>query len=143
MFITVDLSCGCWLLCVNYVSFVASSNYHFFYSLQGAGYSLRSKLSLIIQNFHTSLWCLYLIPQQLEKNAYCLYGCVLLNSQNFFPCLIGIAPSVIGAFGGLSALMGVGATFISANLVRKLGILKVRLYRTIAIKFLISSCQNP
>ncbi|XP_064954694.1 solute carrier family 40 member 2, chloroplastic-like isoform X4 [Musa acuminata AAA Group] len=36
----------------------------------------------------------------------------------------GIAPSVIGAFGGLSALMGVGATFISANLVRKLGILK-------------------
>ncbi|THU57871.1 hypothetical protein C4D60_Mb03t08150 [Musa balbisiana] len=37
----------------------------------------------------------------------------------------GIAPSVIGAFGGLSALMGVGATFISANLVRKFGILKV------------------
>ncbi|CAL9111262.1 unnamed protein product [Musa textilis] len=36
----------------------------------------------------------------------------------------GITPSVIGAFGGLSALMGVGATFISANLVRKLGILK-------------------
>ncbi|WOK96075.1 solute carrier family 40 member 2, chloroplastic-like [Canna indica] len=36
----------------------------------------------------------------------------------------GIAPSAIGAFGGLSAFMGVAATFLSANLVRKLGILK-------------------
>lgn len=37
----------------------------------------------------------------------------------------GITPSIIGAFGGLSALMGVGATFVSAALVEKLGILKV------------------
>lgn len=36
----------------------------------------------------------------------------------------GTSPSVIGGFSGLCALMGVAATFISANLVKKLGILK-------------------
>ncbi|KAG0482288.1 hypothetical protein HPP92_010372 [Vanilla planifolia] len=36
----------------------------------------------------------------------------------------GVSPSIIGGFSGLSAFMGVAATFISAILVEKLGILK-------------------
>lgn len=36
----------------------------------------------------------------------------------------GVSPSIIGGFSGLSAFMGVAATFISATLVEKLGILK-------------------
>ncbi|KAG8084453.1 hypothetical protein GUJ93_ZPchr0010g8505 [Zizania palustris] len=36
----------------------------------------------------------------------------------------GVSPSVIGAFGGLSALVGILATFMTASLVRELGILK-------------------
>lgn len=36
----------------------------------------------------------------------------------------GISPSIVGGFSGLCAFMGVAATFISATLVRKLGILK-------------------
>ncbi|XP_048324842.2 solute carrier family 40 member 3, chloroplastic isoform X3 [Ziziphus jujuba] len=37
---------------------------------------------------------------------------------------LGLNPSLIGGFSGLSAFMGVAATFISASLVRRLGILK-------------------
>ncbi|KAL0920064.1 hypothetical protein M5K25_009171 [Dendrobium thyrsiflorum] len=37
---------------------------------------------------------------------------------------MGVSPSIIGGFSGLSAFMGVAATFISATLVEKLGILK-------------------
>ncbi|XP_022156388.1 solute carrier family 40 member 3, chloroplastic [Momordica charantia] len=36
----------------------------------------------------------------------------------------GLSPSIIGAFSGLCAFMGVTATFVSANLVRQFGILK-------------------
>ncbi|KAF8401313.1 hypothetical protein HHK36_012246 [Tetracentron sinense] len=36
----------------------------------------------------------------------------------------GLNPSIIGGFSGLCAFMGIAATFISANLVRRLGILK-------------------
>ncbi|KAJ6796251.1 solute carrier family 40 member 2, chloroplastic [Iris pallida] len=36
----------------------------------------------------------------------------------------GISPSIVGGFSGLCAFMGVAATFISATLVKKLGILK-------------------
>uniref|UniRef100_A0A7N0VJ55 Solute carrier family 40 member n=1 Tax=Kalanchoe fedtschenkoi TaxID=63787 RepID=A0A7N0VJ55_KALFE len=36
----------------------------------------------------------------------------------------GLNPSVIGGFSGLCAFMGVAATFVSANLVQRLGILK-------------------
>ncbi|EOY11670.1 hypothetical protein QUC31_009353 [Theobroma cacao] len=36
----------------------------------------------------------------------------------------GLNPSVIGSFSGLCAFMGVGATFLSATLVRRFGILK-------------------
>lgn len=36
----------------------------------------------------------------------------------------GLNPSIIGGFSGLCAFMGVAATFISASLVRRLGILK-------------------
>ncbi|KAK9292187.1 hypothetical protein L1049_020147 [Liquidambar formosana] len=36
----------------------------------------------------------------------------------------GLNPSIIGGFSGLCAFMGVAATFISSNLVRRLGILK-------------------
>ncbi|KAJ0976378.1 hypothetical protein J5N97_018343 [Dioscorea zingiberensis] len=39
------------------------------------------------------------------------------------PCM-GISPSIIGGFSGLCAFMGVSATFMSAALVKKLGILK-------------------
>lgn len=37
----------------------------------------------------------------------------------------GVNPSVIGGFSGLCAVMGVAATFLSANLVKRFGILKV------------------
>lgn len=44
----------------------------------------------------------------------------------------GINPSIIGGFSGLSAFMGVAATFVSASMVKRLGILKVfPLYTTI------------
>lgn len=36
----------------------------------------------------------------------------------------GMNPSIIGAFSGVGALMGFGATFLSATLVRKLGLLR-------------------
>ncbi|XP_040380404.1 solute carrier family 40 member 3, chloroplastic-like isoform X2 [Oryza brachyantha] len=36
----------------------------------------------------------------------------------------GVSPSVIGAFGGASAVVGIVATFLTARLVRELGILK-------------------
>ncbi|XP_042486636.1 solute carrier family 40 member 3, chloroplastic [Macadamia integrifolia] len=36
----------------------------------------------------------------------------------------GLNPSIIGGFSGLCAFMGVAATFISANLVKRLGVLK-------------------
>lgn len=36
----------------------------------------------------------------------------------------GLNPSIVGGFSGLCAFMGVAATFISANLVRRLGMLK-------------------
>lgn len=36
----------------------------------------------------------------------------------------GLNPSVIGGFGGLSAFMGIAATFVSASMVKRLGILK-------------------
>jgi hypothetical protein len=39
--------------------------------------------------------------------------------------LTGLNPSIIGVFSGLCAFMGVAATFISADLVRRFGILKV------------------
>lgn len=45
-----------------------------------------------------------------------------------FCCLLhftGLNPSIIGGFSGSCAFMGVAATFISAGLVRRLGILKV------------------
>ena len=34
-------------------------------------------------------------------------------------------PSIIGAFSGMAALMGFGATFLSAALVRRVGVLRV------------------
>lgn len=37
----------------------------------------------------------------------------------------GINPSIIGGFSGLCSIMGFAATFMSASLVRQLGILKV------------------
>ncbi|XP_057962642.1 solute carrier family 40 member 3, chloroplastic isoform X2 [Malania oleifera] len=36
----------------------------------------------------------------------------------------GLNPSIIGGFSGLCAFMGIAATFVSSNLVRRLGILK-------------------
>lgn len=42
--------------------------------------------------------------------------------------LTGLNPSIIGGFSGLCASMGVAATFLSAYLVRHLGILKVASY---------------
>lgn len=39
--------------------------------------------------------------------------------------LTGLNPSIIGGFSGLCAFMGIAATFISADLVRRFGILKV------------------
>lgn len=42
--------------------------------------------------------------------------------------LTGLNPSIIGGFSGLCASMGVAATFLSAYLVRRLGILKVASY---------------
>ncbi|KAG8048465.1 hypothetical protein GUJ93_ZPchr0009g1561 [Zizania palustris] len=39
--------------------------------------------------------------------------------------MAGVSPSVIGAFGGLSALVGILAMFMTASLVRELDILKV------------------
>lgn len=37
----------------------------------------------------------------------------------------GLNPSVIGGFSGICALMGVAATFVSAKMVKHLGILRV------------------
>ncbi|CAI0381731.1 unnamed protein product [Linum tenue] len=58
---------------------------------------------------------------------------VLDNTRSFQSCSrdssgshhIGVSPSIIGGFTGLCAAMGVVATFLAANLVKRLGILKV------------------
>jgi hypothetical protein len=42
-----------------------------------------------------------------------------------------VNPSVIGGFSGLCAVMGVAATFLSANLVKRVGILKVKCFPAI------------
>lgn len=46
------------------------------------------------------------------------------NLMTTFLTQKGLNPSIIGAFSGIGALMGLGATFLSATLVRKLGLLK-------------------
>lgn len=43
----------------------------------------------------------------------------------FLENVSGLNPSIIGGFSGLCALMGIAATFVSASLVKRLGILKV------------------
>ncbi|XP_048324841.2 solute carrier family 40 member 3, chloroplastic isoform X1 [Ziziphus jujuba] len=56
-----------------------------------------------------------------------LYFNVVLTPGSLMTAFLtqrGLNPSLIGGFSGLSAFMGVAATFISASLVRRLGILK-------------------
>ncbi|XVF31472.1 hypothetical protein REPUB_Repub16aG0148900 [Reevesia pubescens] len=56
-----------------------------------------------------------------------LYFNVVLTPGNLMTAFLtqrGLNPSVIGAFTGLCAFMGVAATFLSATLVRRFGILK-------------------
>ncbi|KAG8048468.1 hypothetical protein GUJ93_ZPchr0009g2093 [Zizania palustris] len=52
---------------------------------------------------------------------------VAIADQDIIELLLmaGVSPSVIGAFGGLSALVGILAMFMTASLVRELDILKV------------------
>lgn len=58
-----------------------------------------------------------------------LYAFVIPLIRNFGYSLVELVsdlnPSLIGGFSGLCAFMGVAATFISARLVQKFGILKV------------------
>lgn len=56
----------------------------------------------------------------LRKFEICVHAIQTL----FCSRLTGTSPSVIGGFSGLCAFMGVAATFISATLVKKLGVLK-------------------
>eukprot|EP00268_Persea_americana_P038069 TRINITY_DN3772_c0_g1_i4.p1 TRINITY_DN3772_c0_g1~~TRINITY_DN3772_c0_g1_i4.p1 ORF type:complete len:603 (-),score=128.08 TRINITY_DN3772_c0_g1_i4:580-2388(-) len=56
-----------------------------------------------------------------------LYFNVVLTPSGIMTAFLtqrGLNPSIIGGFSGLCAFMGVAATFISAGLVRRLGILK-------------------
>ncbi|XP_017977686.1 PREDICTED: solute carrier family 40 member 3, chloroplastic isoform X2 [Theobroma cacao] len=56
-----------------------------------------------------------------------LYFNVVLTPGSLMTAFLtqrGLNPSVIGSFSGLCAFMGVGATFLSATLVRRFGILK-------------------
>uniref|UniRef100_A0A2N9EPM5 Solute carrier family 40 member n=1 Tax=Fagus sylvatica TaxID=28930 RepID=A0A2N9EPM5_FAGSY len=56
-----------------------------------------------------------------------LYFNVVLTPGSLMTAFLtqrGLNPSIIGAFSGLCAFMGVAATFISADLVRRFGILK-------------------
>ncbi|KAL4636589.1 hypothetical protein ACB092_03G019900 [Castanea dentata] len=56
-----------------------------------------------------------------------LYFNVVLTPGSLMTAFLtqrGLNPSIIGAFSGVCAFMGVAATFISANLVRQFGILK-------------------
>ncbi|CAI9766406.1 unnamed protein product [Fraxinus pennsylvanica] len=48
----------------------------------------------------------------------------------------GLKPSIIGGFSGLSAFMGVAATFVSAKMIKRFGVLKilpVHAYRVVLI----------
>ncbi|KAB2048682.1 hypothetical protein ES319_A13G127800v1 [Gossypium barbadense] len=56
-----------------------------------------------------------------------LYFNVVLTPGSLMTAFLtqrGLSPSIIGGFSGLCAIMGVAATFISATLVRRFGILK-------------------
>lgn len=52
----------------------------------------------------------------------------------------GLSPSLVGGFSCLCAFMGVGATFMSAQMVKKLGILKVGFS---SLDLLYSSPESP
>ena len=63
----------------------------------------------------------------LLKYKYIYFSCFSQNSilTTMWDFLTGLNPSIIGAFSGVCAFMGVAATFISSDLVRRFGILKV------------------
>ncbi|CAI9103557.1 OLC1v1002068C1 [Oldenlandia corymbosa var. corymbosa] len=70
------------------------------------------------------------LPASLSYVLLC-FNVVLAPSELMTAFLTqqGLNPSVIGGFSGLCAFMGVAATFVSATLVKRLGILKVVLLR--------------
>ena len=66
----------------------------------------------------------------LHQIVLCLIKCSIFFGYNFVKYVLldsdaGLNSSIIGAFSGLCAFMGVAATFVSAALIRRLGILKV------------------
>jgi len=50
--------------------------------------------------------------------------------------MAGLNSSIIGGFSGLCAFMGVAATFVSARLVKQLGILKVGAFAETSLVYL-------
>ncbi|KAH9689691.1 Solute carrier family 40 member 3 [Citrus sinensis] len=67
------------------------------------------------------------LPASLAYVLLCLN--VVLTPGSLMTAFLtqrGLNPSIIGGFSGLCASMGVAATFLSAYLVRRLGILKIR-----------------
>lgn len=64
----------------------------------------------------------------------------LIIIQRYRDILSGLNPSIIGGFSGLCAFMGVAATFVSASLVKRLGILKVASSTSFSSYILLSFC---
>ncbi|KAA3487160.1 solute carrier family 40 member 3, chloroplastic-like [Gossypium australe] len=74
-------------------------------------------------NSHHSENTLMEFLPKLDLLKHCMQNSLTPNAM--WICLTGLNPSIIGGFSGLCAFMGVAATFISATLVRRFGILKV------------------
>ncbi|KAG9144857.1 hypothetical protein Leryth_018989 [Lithospermum erythrorhizon] len=74
-------------------------------------------------------WVEYMKQPVLPASLACvlLYFNVVLAPGGLMTAFLthrGLNPSIIGGFSGLCALMGVTATFLSADMVKRLGILK-------------------
>lgn len=74
-------------------------------------------------------WVEYVQQPVLPASLACVLLCfnVVLAPGGLMTAFLtqrGLNPSIIGGFSGLCALMGVAATFLSANMVKRLGILK-------------------
>ncbi|KAB1995011.1 hypothetical protein ES319_D13G132600v1 [Gossypium barbadense] len=71
-------------------------------------------------------WLTNKLSAGVLDRAKCSQSCCRTSAEGPLPDAdnLGLNPSIIGGFSGLCAFMGVAATFISATLVRRFGILK-------------------
>jgi hypothetical protein len=84
------------------------------------------------QETYTYIWRVFefSIPVRHSRKPNCLQTHSLFLFE-----FAGVNPSLVGLFRGLCALMGFAATFLSASMISKLGVLKVLLLSLFVINY--------